>query len=230
MRAAQSRVTSASPSARIGDHLSSKAGDRFVGHSIMEATVRRELIAAALTTLLSCNPVFAQVGGIGSAAPGMGPTSPFGMSAAASGSVGPAGIPLGASELATPGLSPAPPGTLGSGFTVCSAVVGAGSNSATGVFDGGGAGTSAGTSMGTSQMGMGGTSSASGACNQASGASSTGTLPSTPSSAGPSAPLGIGTIPMGSTELDRGGVSPSPCPLSGPTLPTDGSIAAQGSC
>jgi hypothetical protein len=35
---------------------------------------------------------------------------------------------------------------------------------------------------------------------------------------------------MGSTELNRGGVSPSPCPLSGPTLPTDGSITAQGSC
>jgi hypothetical protein len=35
---------------------------------------------------------------------------------------------------------------------------------------------------------------------------------------------------MGSTELNRGGVSPSPCPLSGPTLPTNGSIAAQGSC
>jgi hypothetical protein len=226
MYAARSRVTSASPPVRIGDHLSSKAGDRFVGHSIMEATVRRELIAAILATLLCCNPVFAQVGGIGSPAPGMGPTSPFGMSAAASGSVGPAGVPLGASELATPGLSPAPPGTLGSGFTICSAVVGAGSNSATGIFDGGGVG----TSMGTSQIGMGGTSSASGACNQSSGAGSTGTLPSTPSSPGPSAPLGIGTIPMGSTELNRGGVSPSPCPLSGPTLPTDGNIAAQGSC
>src|SRR5579862_7972001 len=74
----------------------------------MEATVRRELIAATLATLLSCNPVFAQVGGIGSAAPGMGVTSPFGMSPAA-GSVGPAGVPLGATELATPGLSPARP-------------------------------------------------------------------------------------------------------------------------
>jgi hypothetical protein len=194
--------------------------------------VRRELITAILTTLLGCGPVLAQVGGVGSPtppAPGMGLTSPFGMSPAAGGSVGPAGVPLGATELATPGLSPAPPGTLGSGFTVCSAVVGASSNSATGVFDGGGAGTSAGTSMGTSQMGMGGTSSAS-ACNQASGAGGTGTLPSILSTPGPSAPLGVGTIPMGSTELNRGGVSPAPCTLSGPTLPTDGSIAAQGSC
>jgi hypothetical protein len=212
---------------RIGDHLSSKAGDRFDGHSIVEATVRRELIAATLATLLSCNPVFAQVGGIGSAAPGMGTTSPFGMSAAASGSVGPAGVPLGATELATPGLSPAPPSTLGSGFTVCSAVVGAGSNSATGTFDGGGVGTSA----GMAQTAMGETNSGSAsACNQASGAGSAGTLQSTTSSPGATAPLGIGTIPLGSTELGNAGVSPTPCPLTGPTLPTDGSVTATGAC
>jgi hypothetical protein len=191
----------------------------------MEATVRRELIAAILATLLGVNPVFAQVGGIGSPTPGMGATSPFGMSPAA-GSVGPAGVPLGATELATPGLSPAPPGTLGSGFTICSAVVGAPTTNAAGTFDGGGVG----TSMDTSQMGMAGTSSTSGSCNQASGAGSAGTLPSTTSSPGSNVRPGIGTIPMGSTELDRGGVSPSPCPLSGPTLPTNGSIAAQGSC
>ena len=101
--------------------------------------MRRELIiAATLATLLGGTPVFAQVGGIGNPPPGMGLTSPFGMSAATGGSVGPAGVPLGATELATPGLSPAPPGTLGSGFTICSAVVGAGFGSATGLFDGGG--------------------------------------------------------------------------------------------
>jgi len=188
--------------------------------------VRRELITAILATILGCNPVFAQVGGIGSPTPGMGLTSPFGMSAATGSSVGPAGVPLGATELATPGLSPAPPSTLGSGFTICSAVVGAPTTNATGTFDGGGVG----TSVETSQMGMAGTSSTSGSCNQASGAGSAGTLPSTTSSPGSNVLPGIGTIPMGSTELDRGGVSPSPCPLSGPTLPTNGSIAAQGSC
>src|ERR1700719_2940800 len=166
----------------------------------MEATVQRELIiAATLVTLLGGNPVFAQVGGIGSPPPGMGPTSPFGMSAAGSASVGPAGVPLGATELATSGLSPAPPSTLGSGFTICSAVVGAPTTNATGTFDGGGVG----TSMDTSQMGMAGTSSTSGSCNQASGAGTAGTLPTTLS---------------------------SPWPLSGPTLPTNGSISAQGSC
>lgn len=188
--------------------------------------MRRELIASILATLLGSNPVFAQVGGIGSPSPGMGLTSPFGMSSAA-GPVGAAGLPLGATELATPGLSPAPPSTLGSGFTICSAVVGASSNSASGLFDGGGVGTSA----GASPTAMGETNSTSASvCNQASGAGSAGTLQSTTTSPGSGAPLGIGTIPMGSTELDRGGVSPTPCPLSGPTLPTNGSVAAQGAC
>jgi hypothetical protein len=195
----------------------------------MEATVRRELIAAILTTLLGCNPVFAQVGGVGSATPptpGMGLTSPFGMSsAAAGGAVGPTGLPLGATELATPGLSPAPPGTLGSGLTICSAVVGAGSGSATGVFDGGG------VSSDMSPAATGETNSASaGACNQASGAGSAGTLQSTTAPPGATAPLGIGTIPMGSTELGNAGLSPTPCPLTGPTLPTDGSVTGTGAC
>ena len=44
--------------------------------------MRRELIVASLATLLGCNPVFAQVAGIGSPMPGMGVTSPFGMSPA----------------------------------------------------------------------------------------------------------------------------------------------------
>jgi hypothetical protein len=189
----------------------------------MEATVRRELITAILATLLGCNPVFAQVAGIGNPTPGMGLTSPYGMSSA--GPVGAAGLPLGATELATPGLSPAPPSTFGSGLTICSAVLGASSNSATGLFDSGG------TSAGTSPMAMGETNSASAsACNQASGAGSAGTLQSTTSSPGAMAPLGIGTIPLGSTELGNAGVSPTPCPLTGPTLPTDGSVTAAGAC
>jgi hypothetical protein len=191
--------------------------------------MRRELIAAFLATLLGCNPVFAQVAGIGSPMPGMGVTSPFGMGAAA-GSVGPTGLPLGATELATPGLSPAPPSTLGSGFTVCSAVVGAPSTGATGVYDGGGVGTTTGMSPTTMGTAMGTNATSASTCNQASGSSNPGTL--SPSGTPPSASalLGIGTIPMGSTELNGAGVSPTPCPLSGPTLPTNGSINAQGAC
>jgi len=188
--------------------------------------MRRELIAAFLATLLGNNPVFAQVAGIGSPMPGMGVTSPFGMGSAA-GSVGPTGVPLGATELATPGLSPAPPSTLGSGFTVCSTVVGAPSATATGIYDGGGLG----TATGMSPTAMGTTSAASAStCNQASSSSSPSTLSSGSTPPSSSALLGIGAIPMGSTELGNAGVSPTPCPLSGPTLPTDGSINAQGAC
>jgi hypothetical protein len=189
----------------------------------METTVRRELIIAILATLLGGNPVFAQIGGIGSPTPGMGLTSPFGMSSAA-GSVGPTGLPLGATELATPGLSPAPPSTLGSGLTICSAVVSAGSGSATGLFDG--VGVSPGMSPATGET----NSTSASACNQASGAGSAGTLQSTTASPGTTAPLGIGTIPIGSTELGNAGLSPTPCPLTGPTLPTDGSVTGTGAC
>ena len=188
--------------------------------------MRRELIAAFLATLLGCNPVFAQVAGIGSPMPGMGLTSPFGMSSPA-GPVGPVGVPLGATELPTPGLSPAPPSTLGSGFTVCSTVVGAPTATATGIYDGGGLGTPTGMSL----TAMGTTSAASAStCNQGSTSSSPSTLPSGSTAPSSSALLGIGTIPMGSTELGNAGVSPTPCPLSGPTLPTGGSINAQGAC
>jgi len=192
--------------------------------------MRRELIAASLATLLCCNPVFAQVAGIGSPMPGMGVTSPFGMGSAA-GPVGPTGVPLGATELATPGLSPAPPSTLGSGFTVCSTVVGAASTGATGLYDGGGLGIATGTSPTAIGTAMGTTSAASAStCNQASSSSSPSALSSSSTPPSSSALLGIGTIPMGSTELGSAGVSPTPCPLSGPTLPTDGSINAQGAC
>ena len=193
--------------------------------------MRRELIAASLAILLGCNPVFAQVAGIGSPMPGMGVTSPYGMSSATAGSVGPTGLPLGATELATPGLSPAPPSTLGSGFTVCSAVVGAPSTGATGLYDGGGVGTTTGMSPTTMSTAMGTTNAGSAStCNQASGSSNPGTLSPSGTPPSSSALLGIGTIPMGSTELNGAGVSPTPCPLSGPTLPTNGSINAQGAC
>ena len=188
--------------------------------------MRRELIVASLAILLDCSPVFAQVAGIGSPMPGMGVTSPFGMGSAA-GSVGPTGVPLGATELATPGLSPAPPSTFGSGFTVCFAVVGVPSTAVTGLYDDGGLGTATGmspTSMGTTSAASAST------CNQATGSSNPGTLSPSGTPPSSSALPGIGAIPMGSTELNGAGVSPTPCPLSGPTLPTNGSINAQGAC
>jgi hypothetical protein len=73
--------------------------------------MRRILIAAMQAALFGCIPAFAQVGGMGSPTPGIGATSPLGM--APGSPVPPAGIPMGATELASPGLSPAPAGTIG---------------------------------------------------------------------------------------------------------------------
>jgi len=66
--------------------------------------MRRALIAATTAALFSCNPVFAQVGGMGGPTPVIGTTSPLGMTPDSS--VPPVGLPMGATELASPGLSP----------------------------------------------------------------------------------------------------------------------------
>jgi hypothetical protein len=73
--------------------------------------MRRVLIATMQAALFGCIPAFAQVGGMGSPTPGIGATSPLGM--AADSPVLPTGIPMGATELASPGLSGAPAGAMG---------------------------------------------------------------------------------------------------------------------
>jgi hypothetical protein len=87
--------------------------------------MKRLWTATVVATLLSCNsafsPAFAQVGGMSSTMPGIAATSPLGMIPGAL--VPPTGIPLGATELESPGLSPLTGGTagmLGLG-TTCSA-------------------------------------------------------------------------------------------------------------
>lgn len=154
-------------------------------------TMRRLLMAAMLTGLFGRNPVLAQVGGIGGPTPGIGATSPLGM--APGSPVAPPGIPMGATELAPPGLSPAP--------TACS---GSSTN-----FDGGGMTAGSGTSLpGAAAPSTCGTTAG------GSGASSASTLPVTP---GGVARTGI---PMGSVEIDNGGLSPllavpAPCSTAG---------------
>ena len=89
----------------------------------------RFLTAIAAAALLGCGPAAAQVGGIGASPLGM--TSPLGIGPAFAG--GPTGIPLGATELASPGVSPMTvrriaPGALGSAAaTACSTMAGANS-------------------------------------------------------------------------------------------------------
>jgi len=114
----------------------------------------------------------------------MSATSPV---AIGSGSpVAPTGIPLGAVELAAPGISPAPIASAG-----CSTAVTPGLPTATALFDGGGT------------AGQGST-----ACAQ--GGNAGGTMPN----AGSSTPMppalsgGRAGIPMGSTEIVSPGLSP----------------------
>jgi hypothetical protein len=74
--------------------------------------VRPILIVATAWSLLSAGPAFAQVevGDPLTAVPSLGTTSPLGISPG--GSVGATGIPLDATELTSPGVSPAPTGSV----------------------------------------------------------------------------------------------------------------------
>ena len=142
-------------------------------------------IAAIAVSLLGCSSVLAQVGGAGASS--IGAASPLATSSASP--VGPVGIPLGATEMAAPGISPAPLPTMGA--TGCSAAGSPMSQTATPLFDGGGA-----------------TGAASSACatTSSSGASNTG------SSMPFLSTLQVGRvgIPLGSTELGSAGLSPPP--------------------
>ena len=82
-------------------------------------------IPAAFLIVLGCGAAFAQVGPTASP---LGITSPLGIGPGSA--VPPVGVPMGALELATPGLSPPP---SNSNSTACSTVGGASA-----LFDGGG--------------------------------------------------------------------------------------------
>jgi hypothetical protein len=150
----------------------------------------------AITTLAAIlvggGSVLAQVGGTGTSP--LSATSPL---AIGSGSpVAPTGIPLGSTEMAAPGTSPAPPSTMN-----CSSMGGSTSQTTTALFDGGGmAGATSSTCAGTGGLGTGG---------MGTGGSATG-------SAGSSMPTlstlqaGRANIPMGSTEINNPGLSPLP--------------------
>lgn len=146
--------------------------------------MRHELIAAMLIVLLGCHPVSAQVGVMGSPTPGMGATSPLGITPGLP--VPPAGIPFGATELASPGVSPAPSDTTGmpGTGTSCSS---SGTSGSTTNYDGGG------MTMGT------------GTCGSGSGNSAPSMTATSPASPGGASKAGI---PLGSVELGNAGISP----------------------
>jgi hypothetical protein len=175
-------------------------------------TLTRSLIVVMTAALLVCSPAFAQVGDSG-AAPGLGLTSPLGIGPGSP--VAATGLPRGATELASPGVSPTVSGTTLSGGT-CSGMESStsGASGSTALFDGGGL-----------------TGTASGACTG--GGSSTLLQPA----ASASSPAGMGNlssvrpvgIPLGSTELGAGGLSPPPLVFSSPSTTSLPSVTSSAS-
>jgi hypothetical protein len=171
------------------------------------------LIAAIAWSLLDLGIAFAQVG-IAPVTPPLGMTSPLGIGPAAA--VGTTGIPMGATELATPGVSPtamsaATPGMMTS-TSACSTGAASSSTAPTGAMNGESSATGAisGTSAPTALFdGAGIAGTASGTC-----ASSTVTSSATGSASSPTmgarSSVGRLGVPLGSTELATGGLSPLP--------------------
>ena len=172
--------------------------------------MKRFLIITTASGLL-CGPAFAQQAAV-MPTPSLSATSPLGMVPSAP--VGGTGIPFGATEIASPGVSPAPlPSTGIIGSTACSTIGTAPSAmfGSAATFDGGG--TPVGTVTPQSTMAMSssgipptstlidtsGSQSMCGAGNVA--ASSTPTSPTTPGGVPRTG------IPMGSTEIGNLGVS-----------------------
>jgi hypothetical protein len=147
-------------------------------------------IPAAFLLVLGCGAAFAQVGPTASP---LGVTSPLGIGPGSA--VPPVGVPMGALELATPGLSPPPSNT---NSTACSTLGGASA-----LFDGGGT-----------------TGNASDTCAPtAATPTRLGASASSPDAQGLPQPVGRVGIPLGATELSPGGLSPPPLILP-PNLPT----------
>jgi hypothetical protein len=166
----------------------------------------RRLWMIAATAMLGCSPAFAQVGGVSVPTPGIAATSPLGMSGALQPgtSVGPTGIPLGATELPSPGISPMlndPTSVMALG-TTCS-----GGSASTGIsggisgistYDGGGLAVGGATGTGTTLAG----DAAPCAAAAAGSASPTASVPTSPGGASRTG------IPLGSVEIGSAGVSP----------------------
>lgn len=191
-----------------------------------QRTAKGFLVAATVWSLCNVGAAFAQVG-MGAVTPPLGMTSPLGIGAAAP--VGVTGVPLGAIELATPGVSPMTSSPSASSAmttpSACSSTMGAmqttatatgnspsgdpgslpGESSATGAISG----TSAPTPL-FDGTGIAGT--ASGTCATATTPSSSPTTSASSPTIGSRSTVGRVGIPMGSTELGTGGLSPLPDP------------------
>jgi len=191
-----------------------------------QRTAKGILVAATVWSLCNVGAAFAQVG-MGTVTPPLGVTSPLGIGAAAP--VGATGLPLGATELATPGVSPMTSGSSASSAmttpSACSSTMGAMQTAASGVGNSTSAtpgslpgessatGAISGTSAPTALFdGTGIAGTASGTCASATTASSSPTASASSPTVGSRTTLGRAGIPLGSTELGTGGLSPLPDP------------------
>ena len=185
--------------------------------------MRLPLIVAVIPALVLCNySARAQVTGMASPTPSIAATSPLGLGPGSG--VSQTGIPLGATEIASPGVSPAPGATgamsmPGSG-TTCSTLgtSPSGMFGSTSSYDGGGmaVGSVAPATGATSGMsatpGMVQAAGVSGMCGAGSSSMVSSSTPtSTPTTAGGGARTGI---PLGSIEIGNLGVSTAaPVPM-----------------
>jgi hypothetical protein len=154
--------------------------------------MRRTLIAAMQAALLGCTPALAQVSGVGIPTPGIASTSPFGMVIGSP--VPPVGIPLGATELASPGLSPPINSAIGMPVfgTTCSAIGSSSGTPGLSTYDGGGMGTATSSSVSAADCSAG----------SGDGLSAPVTSPVSPGGVARSG------IPLGSVEMSNAGESP----------------------
>jgi hypothetical protein len=181
--------------------------------------MRRMWMAVAIA-MLGGNTALAQVGGMSVPTPGVAVTSPLGMSGASQPgtSVGPTGIPLGATELASPGISPMLTDPTGMMAITCSAgstsTGMSGGISRVSTYDGGGLAVGGGMGPGTVLPGS------AAPCRTV----STGTATALAPSRSPSGVSRTG-IPLGSFEIGNAGVSPL---LTHPTPTVSSAIGSPG--
>src|SRR3984893_4091700 len=217
------------------------------------APMRYSLIAAVLPTLFVSNIAMAQVSGMASPTPTMSATSPLGITSGSS--VSPTGIPMGATEIASPGVSPLPTGSMGTtampgSSTTCSTLgtSPSGMFGSTASFDGGGTAVGAATpatAATSGAMAMSGTSMSSGISATSGMSTTSGMLDttglsgmcgsgsssiassSTPTSTSPTTPGGGARtgIPLGSTEIGNLGVGSA---AAVPTLGVSPTVGAVG--
>jgi hypothetical protein len=164
---------------------------------------------AAVAAVLNCGPAVAQTNGFGGSSAGMGTTSPLSLGSGFTAQ--PVGIPLGSTEIATSGISPAaPPSGVGLNVenTNCSDSRSSKVRPSGASFDGGGISGSASSSCVTTA-----TTNSAGTSNPSAATSSAGRV----------------GIPLGSTELGGAGLSsvaPAPAATVSPIVssPSSGGI------